>query len=677
MPDSFAGRVSYAALCAVALAVADAALVQWTATVVSPAYLIAQLLGALVLMLALALVAEAGSRLGGGRQEILLLIMVVGYHGQRLYTFPGDALSVVASMGLVAAVVLPPLVLFRFGAGRRALLGSACLAGVLLVVAWLLGYQESVRYTPGRLLDTSRWVGHPLRVSALVVVTALAGALGIGLVRDAPRLRPRDPLFAFGGGVLLLAASFLMAPGFPGPAHSAALPTAPPRSGDLQGVVVVVMDTVRADHTSAYGYEWPTTPTLEELARNGSLYWRAWAPSPWSLPSHASLLTGLLPHEHGARRSAVSVEGGRDLAQAVSRPLGPHYVTLPERLGEAGIASAMFGANHGYLAAEYGLTRGFHHVRNEAKNHRLAEGIAEPWIRRLPGGLRDPFFYLAASVVPGDLLADRAGRWIARLGERPFFVLVNLMDAHPPTRGMRFRERYPEVAADDQRDGSVREYDLGIRAADQAIADLVGHLREAGVWERTLVIVTSDHGETFDGSGSAHGVSLRESEVRIPLVIRGPGVAAGRVEQEEASLADVPATVLRAFDLEVPERPWSRPLPADDRPVILQNWFSWTTGGAPSLSVMPGARLFEERPTTWGLVEGDWKLLLGSDGRAELHALEGLQDRPVDDPERRAALEARLRELIGPDALELRVESPEAGPGREALERLRALGYVR
>jgi arylsulfatase A-like enzyme len=280
-------------------------------------------------------------------------------------------------------------------------------------------------------------------------------------------------------------------------------------------IVLVVIDTLRADHVSCYGHERPTTPRIDALATGGTKFLQAYAHASWTLPSFASLLTGLHPHEHrtGRNPSGSAMRFGK---------LDPSITTLPESLQRAGYRTAAF-VNNPFLERSYGLHRGFDHydfAPASNDSHRSAVDTVEA-----------------------------ALTWLDRQGGAPAFLLVHMMEPHllydppPHTRG-RFRPTgvdpgFPEPFTRDfvdyrlgkkrlepwQVDYVKRVYDEEILAADGAVGLLVDGLAGRDLEERTLLVVTSDHGEEFwDHGGFEHGHTLHGELTRVPLVLKGPGV---------------------------------------------------------------------------------------------------------------------------------------------------------
>lgn len=333
----------------------------------------------------------------------------------------------------------------------------------------------------------------------------------------------------------------------------------PPVSVQGQGapnVLLVVMDTVRADRLSLYGYGRETSPNLAKLARRGVKFEQARSVAPWTLPSHASMMTGHWPHQQSAR---------------LHGPLDGTHPTIAELMTANGYATAGFVANTTYCGAETGLARGFAHYEDHdlhlqsvlstsALGRRIiVEGLAavSQW---LGGGLEADVRKDAARV-SRDLLA-----WTDRQGKRPFFAFVNLVDAHSPYLLPKGVDRHfgikPESSADDltinqwftidKKKASPRDVQLNSDAYDDCLAyldeqlgRLFDELDRRGVLANTLVLVTSDHGEHFgEHDLYCHASSLYDQEIHVPLLAVLPGGGhAGESVAEPVSLRDLPATI--------------------------------------------------------------------------------------------------------------------------------------
>jgi arylsulfatase A-like enzyme len=413
-------------------------------------------------------------------------------------------------------------------------------------------------------------------------------------------------------------------------------------------VLLVVLDTVRADHVSSYGYPRETTPNLDRLAAEGERFDEAWAQSPWTLPAMATILTGLPPHRHGAGWSAGSLFG-----------IVPDARTLAARLSAAGYRTAAF-VNVVWCSPELSsLDRGFgrYDFRTSDETNR---------------GHRD-----------ARETTDAATSWLRELGDEPFFLVVHYFDPHltydppepydtmfEPDAGPRvprgfgsatevFRLRDGRIQLDRRRRESlIARYDGELRHTDEQFGRLREELERIGRWDETLVVVVSDHGEEFwDHGGFAHGHSHHRELLRVPLILRRPGGPAAVVRGGRVRQLDIAPTVLD---------------------------FAGVGGG----EELPGVVLGREG-STHSLAEGTlWAgdlvsvrsdrstlILDRATGKMRLYGADDrLEHRPLPvDPDAQADLIELLRGLPPPQ----RRDDPARKLTEEQLERLRSLGYVR
>lgn len=330
----------------------------------------------------------------------------------------------------------------------------------------------------------------------------------------------------------------------------------PPARPGAPNVLLVVMDTVRADRLSLHGYHRDTTPNLARLARKGILFEQARSTAPWTLPSHASMFTGRWPHE-------TSV--GED------RPLDASHPTLAQFLSGQGYSTAGFVANTYYCNSWFGLGKGFARYEDfydEDSAVSFAEtlrcstlGRSLVQLARMPLG--NERRRKDAAQIKDDFLD-----WLSEQGAgRPFFAFLNLFDAHTPYVLPEGNDRHfglrPEGPADlallnewdkkPRRNVPDREqrlvgdaYDDCIGYIDSELGKLFDELERRGVLENTLVVVTSDHGENLGEHGLyGHGKSLYRQETHVPLVIVPPGGhVSSRKVADPVSLRDIPATVV-------------------------------------------------------------------------------------------------------------------------------------
>jgi arylsulfatase A-like enzyme len=341
-------------------------------------------------------------------------------------------------------------------------------------------------------------------------------------------------------------------------------------------VLFIVLDTVRADRLSLYGYQRPTTPTLEKLAKRGIRFDAARATAPWTLPSHASFFTGRWPHE-------LDVEW--------ATPLRKNYPMLAEYMGARGYATAGMVSNN-YCSYDTGLDRGFTHYEDyvlerlsflrlsviveEAVKSCILMGLRydRGLINASQAWLRSVFHYQvrrdASSINRGFL------DWLDRRQDplRPFFVFLNYLDAHTPYRvpsdeSRRFGRKpqtneeiwiiYDEWTTLEKLYLPLRYltmardcYDSCLAYLDLEIGRLCDDLERRGVLDKTWIVIASDHGEglgehdLFD-----HGESLYSTELHVPLLIVPPSNVEGEhVVRETVSLRELPATIVELAGLD-------------------------------------------------------------------------------------------------------------------------------
>jgi arylsulfatase A-like enzyme len=460
------------------------------------------------------------------------------------------------------------------------------------------------------------------------------------------------------------------------------------RGGSLPDVVLVTVDTLRADQLPFYGYSRPTMPNVARWLESAAVFDNCYSPLPLTDPSMASIMTGLYPMHHGIRHT------GRKLPKGLT--------TLAEILQSQGYATAAFVSRAGLLDSG-GLRRGFttanfaggRGVRGAAWDSR--EG-AERWQRR------------AASVT------DAALEWLDGASRRPYFLWLHYFDPHAYyDPAAPFRDRF-EPAADQATPpdlrawwGEVRDlgqtiadYDAEILTVDHHLDRVVEKLRERGRWDETLFILTSDHGESLGERGHMdHGEWLYQEQVRVPLVMRLPGrIAPGARIPELVRLIDLAPTVIDLLGVGVgvgvdsdptpgplaamdgqsfasllydsdevsPAEPWRRQVflesencPGEDPTVV-----------APGMLCSPPGVEGKLR----GVFDGRFKLIItprANGRRSELYDLQNdpgeTTDRSAAEPERVAALQAELDRFWN-------VKPPSAEVDGQLIENLRALGYA-
>ncbi|HEX9186294.1 MAG TPA: sulfatase-like hydrolase/transferase [Vicinamibacteria bacterium] len=395
------------------------------------------------------------------------------------------------------------------------------------------------------------------------------------------------------------------------------------RPAERPHVVLVTIDTLRADRVGCYGHGGARTPALDGLAARGVRFETAIAHVPLTGPSHASILTGLSPLGHGFRENAGFVL----LAQARSGA---------EDFRSAGYRTAAFVSAFP-LDRRFGFDRGF-----ETYDDHLPKGNdprRTPYVERF-----------------ADATTDAVFRWLAAPDSRPFFLWVHYYDPHAPYEP-------PGELAGRFRDAP---YDGEVAFADQQLGRLLRALEERGALSRTLVVATSDHGEGLGEHGEGtHGLFVYDSTLKVPFIVAGPGVAAGRVAPTVARGVDVLPTLLDYAGL--PSRPEieGRSL----RPAIEGRGMSDAPAYAETLypqREFGWAPLFAWRTARHKMIEAP---------RAELYDLEKDPGETLNLAPRENARLAEMRQKLE-GMLSRPTPDAAAAVDPDAAERLRALGYV-
>ncbi|MGH9465677.1 MAG: sulfatase-like hydrolase/transferase [Thermoanaerobaculia bacterium] len=312
-----------------------------------------------------------------------------------------------------------------------------------------------------------------------------------------------------------------------------ALSTAGCRPAPRWNVLLVTFDTTRADHLGAYGYPLPVTPNLDRLAAEGISFTRAFATNPITLPSHSSILTGTYPPYHGVRDNSAFVL--RDDVTTLAEVLQIEGWTTAAVVG-AFVLDSRFNLDQGFEVYDDSIDQGWSWDEQRARAAN-AFGFAER---------------------KANLVTAAARRWLARRGGRPFFLWLHYFDPHEP--------RNPP---EPHHSAFLEPYDGEIAYADEQFGSFLEALRETGEYERTLIVVTADHGEgQMDHGEPTHSLLLFDTTLRVPLIVRIPGVEGGRRVSTIASGVDIMPTVLQLVGLPPPAGLQGRPLLRGDGSAI-------------------------------------------------------------------------------------------------------------
>lgn len=325
-----------------------------------------------------------------------------------------------------------------------------------------------------------------------------------------------------------------------------ALRALPAAVADAPNVLLIILDTVRARSLSLYGYERATTPFLESLAREGTTFEWAFSTASWTLPSHASMFTGRFPTQHGADFRS---------------PLDGRYPVLAEVMAARGYRTGGFTANLVATTRGFGLHRGFGRYEDfrltikqlllsttifQGTSFRKAEDalVVHRWIGGalrafLPPELESMYISPDNDPKSAHMVVASFLDWRRQDANRPYFAFLNFFDAHapylaPPAYDSMFVDRTV-----------VGKYDRSIRYIDDQLRLLFDTLRARGELDRTIVVITADHGEQLGERGmQGHANSLYEQVVHVPLLVRYPGrVPAGGRVTRQVTLRDLAATI--------------------------------------------------------------------------------------------------------------------------------------
>ncbi|MCE9638461.1 MAG: sulfatase-like hydrolase/transferase [Planctomycetes bacterium] len=406
-------------------------------------------------------------------------------------------------------------------------------------------------------------------------------------------------------------------------------------------VLVILMDTTRADRCGFLGYARPTTPRLDAFAKDAVRFSDFWSPASWTGPSHGTLFTGLRPEHHRLYNDG-------------STALAPEYETLAELLSTAGYRTASY-SNNPYVAAEFGLTQGF---QTDRALFRIP-GRTYPWARDTHTAALD------------WMLSTSAGD-----ADRPFLCFINDMEPHypyHPPRGVESRFVRPttppeavesvrdlvfprslglclgvEPWAPGEKDALSDLYDAEVATLDAEVGTLLDGLRAAGLLDRTLIVVLSDHGEGLADHGwIEHGVRMDRELLRVPLLLRLPGrFDGGRTVKQVVRMEDVFPTVLDACGVDSPPCdgvPLTRDLDGRIAYGFDGGYVTWADKAA---GIYPKADVTAIRSGRRSVFDGTFHMVVPDTGPTTLYDVSADPGEKNDLAGTRPDVESRLRELL-------------------------------
>jgi arylsulfatase A-like enzyme len=595
----------------------------------------------------------------------------------RVAAGPALALWLGASLGISLGWVeglcagLGSLALLSVPLARRAApLALGTISGLALAVGYLkrANFAEHLGHKDDLVLES---VG-----AVLLLLVALAG---LALVLEFTPKRVGSGLRC----LVLVAAGCLLAwrpaldrgdgehrrPPLESAALSADLPEDP-----RPNVLVLVLDTVRADHVSLYGYERDTTPELASWAAkrgNAAVFPNAFANGTWTVPSHASLFTGQFPSTHGAH---FALDG----TVRVGFGLEPSVPTLAEVLKDSNYTTVAGYANH-WLRSVHGMQRGFDRYMRAPDVDELPFVGEDLRARFLPGVMWEVGKGCARAPEVNATLLSLVEPWSR--GKKPLFAFANYVDAHgpyappPPFRGRfqasSWREHAEHLEGDHSReriDEQRARYDEELAYLDHHLGRLFTRLDELALFDETWVFVTSDHGEAFGEHGVyEHGTTVHSEVTRVPLIVFPPRGVTLPVTDAPVSLVDVAATVaaIAGTELPGPGRDLRSHADAGTHASVLEFY------GDPVKAARLGP--LAKRPAR-SVVLGRHKLIAYADS----YHLYDIQDDPLETVDLANALPhlvEHMRALL-PEFGSPTFRSDAEAPGNDALQALKGMGYL-
>lgn len=385
-------------------------------------------------------------------------------------------------------------------------------------------------------------------------------------------------------------------------------------------VVLISIDTLRSDRLPLYGWGKVRTPHLDRLAADAWLFEKAFAPTPMTLPSHTSMLTGLLPPEHGVRNNSGFVFRGE------------RHASLPRLLKEKGYATGAAVSTY-VLRRETGLGALFDFYEDSVPTN---PDVASVRYQR-----------------PGAVTLGHAKEWLSEHAAGPFFLFFHVFEPHAPYEpAEKFRAEYGAT------------YEAEIATADEVVGELLDHLRALGVYEKALVVLTSDHGEGLGDHGEEqHGLLLYREALQVPFLVKLPGSRGGGTRaQAPVQLSDILPTVTGALGLPTPPEVTGRSV------------FEAAAPGVPARTIY-GETLYPRLQLGWAdlksVLDDRWHYIHGP--RPELYDYVADPGQTNDLVKTRREEAARLARAL----LRFPVGDERPAPeDEETLKKLAALGYI-
>ncbi len=640
-------------------------------------------------------------------------------HNLKLYRTPATRLFIIILvLSLAYFVLIPSLAINVFSSFKLVFLVLFVIAGIVIIyllesrLATLSGLGQALLFLFififwSILSPETKVIGNKHQVWVwLIHFTALALSLGLGY-RGVVLAGMRPRRLGLGAGLLFVLAILLVVNNYNrmksmSPREFYRPVEASGKINSRPNTIVIVLDTLRKDHLSLYGYNRQTSPFLEEWSKECQVFSNAVSSSPWTIPSHASLFTGLFPRSHGAHIFIPETREGMPPVHCY--PLGPSFTTLAEIFKENGFDTAAFVANSWGVSKKYGLDQGFD-LFEHGLNRRTVYARSD-FIEFLACRVLDlPF--LEIPYMLADEVTMHALELTQKTKGRPFFLFLNFMETHCPySLPISFRDSFPGrkrglfmtyksfidlkdrvVAGGEilphEKEHLISQYDSSILYFDESLRKLIQGLNQQGLLNNTYIYFLSDHGESFGDHGYfQHSNDVYENEIAIPLLIRHPGLEkTGRIE-ERVFIVDLLPTILLNSGINPPENIEGVPIPEAVKDKTYRKQAAFT----------PLAELYYTLWDWYFSPNGDrfnrirraiyrdgFKVIISTDGKNEVY------DLGSDPGELNNLVSTRTDLLREAESevnrfLDMTVEpEPAAWPDidQEDIELMKALGYIR
>ncbi|MBI3770098.1 MAG: sulfatase [Deltaproteobacteria bacterium] len=572
--------------------------------------------------------------------------------------------------GVVAGIafgVALPLIGARRGGSAYALAGALTFSALVTVIGRFRVFRDVLHET----FDGQAISPLAFQLGSLVVALVLA-ALAFAVLRAVGRREGAATSLVTALGILVVGVgvsggTMLVRGAPPSVAHS---PLASRGTAHGPSVILVMVDTLRADHLSCYGYDAIRTPAIDALAADGTRFAHAYAQASWTRPSVATILTSLYPSSHKA------IHKSDILPDAVT--------TLPEVLQAAGYRTIGF-ANNINVAPLFNFQQGFdeYYFLEPAFFFGATESAAQLTLYNQLRLIRERYLSRVKHVEnyyqPAEIVTERGSRWIAdRPADGPFFMFLHYMDAHDPYFTHPWNGEALARVANPNPSCALAEryraaYDGAIVYLDEQIGRLVAGLKARGMYDDTMIVLTADHGEEFcEHGGWWHGQTLYDEQLAVPLIVKAPrGGPAGVVNDAMVASLDIAPTIIAAAGAQAPAAMVGRPLSL--------------AAGAPA----PRDHAFAESDLEGNVLQAyrgeGWKFIQANPGNPRGLPIRQLFEVAGDPGEHHDLAASRQDEVatlatrlatVQSRALARAVDGSETAIDSATEERLRALGYV-